>query len=245
MRAQLFRTAPVLVDDAGIVVFTKDVDGADPFDLFLENVDVAASLRTKFGSKNANLRFVAVTAGSGGNAVTVEVTAAASQAYSAAVVGDDITVNLACDASGKPVQLAAEVMDLLNAAAAVTAKVRVVLALGSDGSATMEVPDTAGAPTVVVAQTSLVGGFDAEELGAVTVEYSPQGVADRPLSRGAVDFPGPWVSLDTATFASLGAGATKSLAVVDKPVRGLRLTASEGAYPTMVVATAVVRKKGV
>lgn len=242
MRVQLFRTPPVLVDGIDVVVFTKDIDGAEPFTLYLENVDVAASLRTKFGSKNANLRFVAASAGVAGNGITVEITAGPSQAYSAAVVGDAITVNLLCDSSGKPIQLASEVMDLLNGDPAVTAKIRTVLALGSDGSASMEIPNPA-APTVVMPATALSGGFTAQELGAVTVEKSPQGVADRPLSHGATDFPGPWETLDTATFTGLPAGEVAQL-LVEVHVRGLRMRASMGAYDTEVVATAVTRKKG-
>jgi hypothetical protein len=240
MRTTLFRTAPVLIDGADVVVFTKDMDGVDPFDLFLENMDVAASLRTRHGSKNANLRFVAASAGAGGNSITVTITAGAGQAYSAAVVGDDVTINLLCDASGKPVQLASEIMDLLNAST-VAAKIRTVLALGSDGSATMEIPDPT-APTVVMAQTSLAGGFTAEDLDAVSVEYSPQGVADRPLQNGAVDFPGPWITLDSVTFAGLAAGSSAAL-TVDRPIRGLRMKASKAAYDTVVVATAVAKKK--
>src|SRR2546425_10872634 len=104
MRSQLFRTAPVLINGANVVVGTFDVDGAEPFTLFLENLDLAASLTTtgKFRSKDANLTFTAVTPGTGGNAITVQFTAAPNQAFSIGVVGNAITVNLQCDASGNP-----------------------------------------------------------------------------------------------------------------------------------------------
>src|SRR5437667_26364 len=74
MRSQLFRTAPVLINGANVVVGTFDVDGAEPFTLFLENLDLAATLSTAglFRSKDANLLFTAVTPGTGGNAITVQ-----------------------------------------------------------------------------------------------------------------------------------------------------------------------------
>ena len=81
MRTQLFRKS-VLVDGAAVVAVRQDLDGVDPLMLVVENMDVAASGRTKFGSKNANLRFVAVTPGAGGNAWSVVFHAAAGQAIS-------------------------------------------------------------------------------------------------------------------------------------------------------------------
>jgi hypothetical protein len=242
MRSQLFRTDPVLVDGAAVVVALKDVDGAGPFTLYLENVDVAASVRTKWGSKNANLRFVAVAdAGSGGNAVTVAVTIAPDQAYSAAVVGDAVTVNLRCGSDGRPDQTAAKVMDLLNGDGTVAAKVRTVLALGSDGSAVAadyrDIVDDDAAHTGSTT-FALAGGADATTLGAVTVETS---------SLGHPDFAGPWVTVAAAgtALSTVAAQGVASYSFVDVGVRGLRVKASKGAYDTTVSLSAIVKKGGV
>ncbi len=239
MRSQLFRTNPIAVDQPYDATVIRDLDGAGPFTLFVENVDVTASVRTRFGSKNANVRFVAVTAGSGGNSMTVAITAAAAQAFSVGVSGSDITVNLRCDAGGRPNQFASDVVDLLNADAGVAALVRVSRALGSDGSAAMEIPDEAGAPTVVLAQTNLAGGVDASDIAGVAVEVSPTGWPD---------FAGPWFEVDAASAAfgapyGLNAG-TVGAYEFDMPVKGLRVTLSPGAYASAPVVSAIVRKKG-
>jgi hypothetical protein len=243
MRTQLFRTQPVLINDAGVVVALKDIDGVNPFTLFLENRSIAASLRTRFGSKNANIRLVAATVGTVGNEISLEITAAVDQAFSVDVTpgpyypdGGAITVNLRCDGDGIPNQFVSDLVDLLNADVDVAALVRVSRALGSDGSAHMELVD--GDPTHAVALTYLTGGFDATVLGAVTVEYS---------ALGAPDFAGPWVTLTAAgtALSTVGAEAVKSYAFVDVPFAGLRVKASKGAADTMVVATAIAEKKAV
>jgi hypothetical protein len=231
MRSQMFRTPPTLVGPYGAEVL-KDVDGAYPFTLFVENVDVAASLRTRFGSKNANVRFAAVSPGAAGNDINVAVTAGPGQAFAVAVSGGpDVEVSLRCDASGKPDQLAADVVDLLNADAGFAAVLRASLALGSDGGASMEVPDPAGAPTVVVAAADLAGGFDATNLGAVTVEYSPT---------GAPNFAGPWEEDPYAGVAlsDVLAGYTGAYQFPAQ-ARGVRVTMEDGGAPTMVVVSAV------
>src|SRR5260370_31221375 len=115
MRSQLFRTAPVLVQiTTQTVVALFDVDGAEPFTLIVESQDLAAVVRTArvpltgalqnsiFRNKNANLVFTAVTRGTGGNAITVAITTAASQAFSVAAVGNAITINLQPDVKGVP-----------------------------------------------------------------------------------------------------------------------------------------------
>lgn len=239
MRVQLFRTSPVLVEAPYDGVVQKDMDGASPFTLFIENMDVAASLRTRFGSKNANVRFVAVEAGSGGNALTVAITAGPAQVFSVSIVGSDVVVNLRCDAGGRPNQFASDVVDLLNADAAFAAVLRASRALGSDGSAAMEIPDEAVAPTVVMSQTSLSGGTDATDLAGVTIEVSPT---------GAPEFDGPWFAVPVAEAAfgapyGLNAG-TIGAYTFESQVKGLRVTMEPGAYATSPVVTAIVRKKG-
>jgi len=253
MRTQIFRTDPILVNDTDVVVALQDMDGADPFDLYVENVDVAASLRTKFGSKNANVRFVAVSsavdpyntaAGASGNDISIAITAGVNQAFSVDVeqgpytpYGAAVTINLRCDEDGVPNQFVSDVIDLLNADATFASILRATRALGSDGSARMEIPDPAGAPTVVMPLTYLTGGFTATTLGTVTVDVAPTGWPD---------FDGPWVTVTAAgsALSSVSAGGVKSYAFVDAPVRGLRVKASKGSSDTMVVVTAIVRKKG-
>jgi hypothetical protein len=216
------------------------MDGASPFTLFIENMDVAASLRTRFGSKNANVRFVAAAAGSGGNDHTVAITAGPAQAFGVSVAGDDVVIDLRCDAGGRPNQFASDVVDLLNADADFAAVLRASRALGSDGSAAMEIPDEAGDPTVVMAATNLSGGVDAAEIGGATVEVSPT---------GAPEFAGPWFEVAAASAAfsapyGLGAG-TMGAYTFDIPVKGLRVTLAAGAYASAPVVSAIVVKKGV
>src|SRR5258707_123102 len=129
MRAQLFRTAPVVLPiTTQVVAAAFDVDGSEPFSLFIENQDLAAVLRTAlstgaltgpiFRGKNANLVFTAVTRGTGGNAITVAITTAPNQTFSIGVVANAITINLQCDASGFPnseKNYATRVMDAMNA----------------------------------------------------------------------------------------------------------------------------------
>lgn len=247
MRTQLFRKT-VLVDGTAVVAALMDVDGVDPLTLVVENMDVAASGRTKFGSKNANLRFVAVLAGTHGNGYTVTFHAAAGQAFSivdGAPYG--FTVNLKCDASGKPIQLASEVMDLLNAEVYFAGAMRTVLSKGSDGSATLEV--AVGTDVVV----NLTGGAAAVTLGAALVEVSPRGLAPRPLSDSDGDFPGPWIT-DTAAgsaLSSVAAGTAKSYVMRsgntagDAPFKGLRVSLTKGGGGnTTATVTGIVTKKG-
>lgn len=249
MRTQIFRTDPILIETAnsGDAIVTKDMDGVDPFDLFVENVDIAASLRTKFGSKNANVRFVAVTPGAIGDDISIEISAAPDQTFSVTVdsltnpyspYGGAITINLRCDKGGRPNQFTSDVIDLLNANTEFAALVRAVRAQGSDGSAVMEAPDPDGAPDVIMPLTYLEGGFDATALGAVTVEVSPNGWPD---------FQGPWVadsSAATAFGSSISPNTVKVWSNVDKPVRGLRVKAAKGSSDTEIVVTAISRKRG-
>jgi len=245
MRTQLFRST-ALVDGTAVVAVLKDLDGVDPLTLVVENMDVAASARTKFGSKNANLRFVAVTPGAGGNSWSVIFHAAPGQAFSSVATPYDITVNLLCDSSGKPIQLASEVMDLMNEDADTSAVVRTVLAKGSDGSATLEV--AVGADVTV----DLAGGAASVTIGAVTVEVSPRGVIERPTGDPVTDFPGPWIADAAAgtALSTVGANTAKSFvlrsgnAVGDAPVKGLRVKATKGSGDSTIVVTGIATKKG-
>src|SRR2546425_5798978 len=173
MRSQLFRTAPVLINGANVVVGTFDVDGAEPFTLFPENLDPAGTLSTVglFRSKDANLVFTAVTPGTGGNAITVQFTKAVNQAFSIGVVGNAITVNLPCDAAGNPTWgqnlavpalaqgQAAQIMMALNANGPASALITTTLAPGSDGYGMVDAATSAlslagrAASTVILATT--------------------------------------------------------------------------------------------
>lgn len=223
MRARLFRTAPVAVVASPQATILQDLDGVAPVVLFLENMDIAASGRTKFGSKNANIRFVAASAGAIGNLASVVFHAAPAQAFSIDVTAYAVTVNLLCDASGKPIQLASEVIDLINADPNAAALVRASLALGSDGGATLEV--AVGTDVTV----DLDGGSASSALGSVTVEYSPT---------GAPDFAGPWVtdSAGGTALSSVSANAVKSY-VVANPCRGLRVKIARGSSDSKAVLT--------
>src|SRR5438128_45178 len=167
MRSQLFRTSPVLINGANVVVGTFDVDGAEPFTLFLENLDLPATLSTAglFRSKDANLLFTAVTPGTGGNAITVQFTKAASQAFSIGVVGNAITVNLPCDSAGNPTWgqnlavpalaqgQALQIMTALNANGPASALITTALAL-TGGAASAALAQASGA-AVEISSSSL------------------------------------------------------------------------------------------
>lgn len=234
MRTQLFRTPATLVGGAGVTVATKDVDGVAPLTLFVENMDQYASLVTRFGSKNANVRFVAAVAGTAGNNISVEIDAAPNQAFSIDVTAYAILIHLQCDADGRPNQFVSDIVELLNADAEVAALVRVSLALASDGSAAMELLEAD--QTHAMDETDLAGGAAAVTTGAVTVEVSPS---------GAPDFPGPW-TLDSAggTALSTVAANTAKSYTITAPLRGVRIKVSQGVGPTRVVASGQATKKG-
>jgi hypothetical protein len=237
MRNQLFRTQPVLISGANAVVALVDVDGVEPFTLFVENLDLKASLTTVvlFKSKNANLTFTAVTAGAGGNAVRVAFTLAASQAFSIGVAGNDITINLACDAQGFPNQeanLARNVMDALNASGPASALITTTLAPGSDGSAQCD---------ATVALTNLAGGAAATALASVEVAVSDLPPAQTPATGWIVN------TAAATAFGALAGGvvgayeftANKTGATEISVARGLRVRASRGAADTRVVAAGI------
>jgi hypothetical protein len=221
MKPTLFRQT-VLVDGTGVVVALKDLGGAYPVTLYMENTDHAAEGRTAFGSKNANLFFKAASAGTLTKAIEIIFTVVAGQAFS---TDDDTsdpytevyTVNLACDPQGVPTQHAYDVMDLINADP--YSPVVASLAHGSDGSALMGAADI-----------TLSGDLDATALGTVTVEHS--------ADVNGVD--AEWDSSAAAgtAFSSLGANTTKAF-LLDAPVRGLRVKASKTSANTYVTVSAV------
>lgn len=251
MRSQNRQEAGVLA--AGTATFLFDADGADTFTITVENNDqkAALSMRTggnstgsatpatrasafrTHGSKNGNLKFEAVAAGTTGNNNTIEITAAASQAFSIDDLGsDDYRINLKCDASGKPIQTAYEVLiaiaGLVSAgASAYRAAINTTLAAGSDGSATMEVL-ASDATHVIPASTALAGGSAATTTVSGTVKLSPQSIADGG-SFGA--------NVSSTDLDAVATGTPKSTFVVDKTAKGVKVEVVVGGTGTWLACT--------
>lgn len=245
MRTRIFRQTSLLVGSAQVIAL-KDVDGADPLDLFLENVDNPASLRTPNGDKNAGVLFTAkigvttdpynVGTPEEGNDISVTITTAPKQAFSVTTnagpytpYGAAVVINLRCAADGTPNQLASEVIDLLNANAGFSSILVASRAPGSDGSAHM----------AAMSLTYLSGGLSATAIATVSVEYAPTGAES--------GFPGPWVTLAAAgsALSTVAANSVKSYSIVDTPLRGLRVKADKGSQSTTVIVTGIARKKSV
>lgn len=231
MRTQLFRTDPVLIDGTNVVVALKDIDGAQPFSLFIENLDAPASLTTVvlFKSKNANLTFTAVTPGTGGNSIRVRFTTAADQAFSVSAAGNDITVALACGPDGVPNReqnFSRNVMDSMNASGPVSALVTASLAPGSDGSAQCD---------SAVAFTNLAGGAAAGDVSLVEVAISSLPPAQTPAAGWLV----------VVNEAPAAGGTTAYEFDPAAAVRGLRVRATKGVANGMLVAAAIVKKKSI
>lgn len=270
MRSQLFRQEKGVAATAATVTFLVDLDGATPVTLYLENMDQKAALvmRTggafggsntpatrevsyvSHGSKNGNLKFEAVAAGTVGNDLTVEVTAAANQVFSIVDLGsDDYKINLKCDASGKPIQLAYEVLIAIDnevsaGATAYRAAINTTLAPGSNGSATMErLPLDAG--HVIAASTDLQGGTAATTAGVAVVSTSPQSN-------------GPYVTNASAgtALSTVAANTVKAAALVTPyagvaevfptPLvcRGLKVVVTGGVTGTFLAFTIVAERMG-
>jgi hypothetical protein len=247
MRTLLFRTEPVLLVGPytnSTVVCLKDLDGIWPVTVYVENMDLKAALTMRtggtdagyvtHGSKNGCLKFEAVTAGAGGNANTIEITAAPDQAFSIVnLVYDGWKINLKCDHSGKPIQLASEVMIAIERASgdgvAFRAAVSTSLAPGSDGSATMELA-TGSTTHVIAALTALAGGADASDAGTATVEHAP-----------TID--GPWDKSTAASAAFSDLELNTVAAFEIGAVRGLRITIERGVEDTRIVCSAIAARK--
>lgn len=224
MRSQLARITKAVDSGPATVAFLVDLDGQTPVTLYLENMDQKAALQMRtggtdvgsnviltrsiafhtHGSKNGCLKFEAVAAGAGGNANTLTITAAPSQAFSLTFVGVAGVINLLCDASGKPIQSASDILKAIAAAtggstAAFRAAINSTLADGSDGSATMELES--GSTTRVITTQNLAGGTAATISGVATVAVSPQSSVEN----------GPWTTLEQPS--------TKLTAVVANTVK--------------------------
>lgn len=245
MRTRIFRETK-LIDNSGVVALLKDVDGADPLDLFIDNPDTPATLSTKEGSKNARLTFTAIignvtdpyntSTAEDGNDISITITKGVKQAFSVTTnagpytpYGAAVVINLRCDADGIPNQLASEVMDLLNADAIFKTILIASLAPGSDGSARMD----------SMSLTYLAGGLSASATGSVTVEYS---------SAGAMEgFSGPWVTHAAAgsALSTVAAKGSKAYSIVDTPMKGLRIKVDKASANTNVIVSGVARKKSV
>lgn len=232
MRTQLFRTNPVLVDGAEVLVALVDVDGVSPLTVFVENLAVQASLTTVglFRTKNANLTFTAVTAGTGGNAITVQFVIGVNSVFGVAVVADAITITLRGDASGSPYSeqnLATKIVEAVIASGAASALVTPTLAPGSDGLGLLDI-------TASTAILSLAGGAAAGDIANVKIAISDLPPAQTPAAGWIVEIN----EMPTA------GGVTAYEFDPPAAVRGLRVRASKGAANGMLVAAAICTKKG-
>lgn len=213
MRPTLFRTPPILVDGTDVVVLLKDLNGATPVTLYMENLDIHASLNMKWGSKNGNIKFVATDAGALSKDISVEIVEGAS--FSVDVnTSDPYTVFITITVTGR--QTADDVIAEVNADA--YTYVVASRASGSDGSAIVN----------TMSATLLEGDSDAVTLGAVHVYHAPK------VDSEAFD---ESTAAGTA-FSSLAAGSVKAF-LLDAPVRALKVTATKGSGNTYVVLTGV------
>lgn len=121
---------------------------------------VSATLTTALTGSNNDLKFTAVTGGTGGNAITVTYVdpAANSHALVISVLGSAITSTLATDSGGTITSTGATVKAALIAAAPAAALIGVALAAGNDGT---------GLVTAMNA-TALTGGLAAPAAANVT-----------------------------------------------------------------------------
>jgi len=256
MRSQNRQEAGIAATLTGTFLF--DADGAGIFTITVENNAQKAGLvmRTgasaagsatpatrsqaffSHGSKNGNLKFEAVAAGTGGNVITLEITAAANQVFALVdLTSDDYRIDLKCDSSGKPIQTASEIMRAIAAsvdagAAAFRAAINTTLAPGSDGSATME-RLASDATHIMAASTDFNGGTAATTTGAGEIFLADQGYED--------GFPANsfGATVVTAEIDAVADGTAKSFTVVDKPTKGVKVTIVAGATGTWVAVTMV------
>jgi hypothetical protein len=211
----MFRTAPILVDDTNVEVLLKDLDGATPVTLYLENLDIHGSLTQKWGSKNGNAKFTAVEAGD--LAKDINISIELGDDFSIATDDSDpydVFIVTASDRErdgqlrDRRCQRDDDANDYVTAS----------LAPGSDGSAIIN----------LMGETALSGDSDAVTLGTVHVYHAPTTDSDA------------WDESTAAgtAFSACAANAVKAF-LLDAPVRGLRVTATKGGGDTYVVFTAV------
>lgn len=254
MRSQNRQEAGIVAGQTG--TFTFDVDGAKTFSVTVENnaqksglvmrtgassagsntPATRAQAQFSHGSKNGNLKFEAVAGGVAGNNNTLEITAAADQAFSIEDLGsDDYKINLKCDHSGKPIQTASEIMiaianEASAGAIAYRAAINTTLAPGSDGSATME--RLASDQThVMAASTDFAGGTAATTTVTGEVYLSDRGYED--------GFGGFGATVVTTEIDAVADGTSKSAYIVDKPTKGVKVEVVAGATGTFVAVTVV------
>lgn len=116
---------------------------------------VAAS--TVLGSGNAGLRFVADTAGTAGNSITIETVEAGNDTVlSVAVVGNAITVNLATDSGGVATSTAAQVKAAIDASGPAAALVNTTLVGDGSGLVAAHVPLALTGGLAAVAGTDII-----------------------------------------------------------------------------------------
>lgn len=147
---------------------------------------VAATLSTNLTGTNNDLTFTAVTAGTGGNSVTVTYVdpSGNNQALAISVLGSAITASLATGGGGAITSTAAQIKTAIEASAAASALVTVANKSGNDGTGVV----------TAMAATALSGGTAAPSVAVV--ETTPGVTA---TGRGA----GPGRLLSDTTNAKL------------------------------------------
>lgn len=150
----------------------------------LSNADVvstAASLTTTQGS-NKDITFTEITAGPGGNSVSIQyVVSGTLTAYSCVVTGVNIVINQQTDGSGNPVSTANSLIAAINADPIASG---LVVATNAPGSSGVGIPGAMG-------QTFLSGGTFIEELPGARIGHVLDSIswpsADRVLDPGHLE----------------------------------------------------------
>jgi hypothetical protein len=125
---------------------------------------IAAALTAVMTAPNANIRYTAVAAGTGGNAITVAyvVPAGAGAALSIGVAGNAITVNSATAGAGVASSTAAQVIAAIIASGPASALVTAALSGNADGTGiinAMAATNLAGGAAAIAATVWSFGAF--------------------------------------------------------------------------------------
>jgi hypothetical protein len=144
--------------DQATLLFAAEIQPAwtaDAGEVVAGQAAVAAS--TVLGSGNAGLRFVADTAGTAGNSITVEAVAAGNNtALSVGVVGNAITINLATDGAGVATSTATQVKAAVDASGPAAALVNTTLVGDGTGIVAAHVAQSLTGGLAAVAGTAIV-----------------------------------------------------------------------------------------
>lgn len=229
MRTLLFRTPIITVPITTLTnIFTKDMDGASPFILYVENLDQPAELLVsdQWGSPNSKILYKAVVAGAAGNSKRIQVLQHATDKRFLGVV---VNVN--------------DVTYTIGSAILAWELVNFSIAQSNPGGIMLELstPVAGGyaTPGLVAALTNLAGGFDSTVTGVTVTEQAQNG--------------SPWISVlgsDMGVAGAIDLDAWPATIVADtmvaryfhNPMKMFRLNVTGGVAATRIRATAVVMK---